>query len=81
MRIFLSLSKSLILRARVEAKRRGVTVSVVIEEWLHQVVPDIQRPARRALVSLPECHAGGGTYPGVSLGDTNALLERMGARC
>ena len=34
----------------------------------------------RLPVTLPECHAGGGTYSGVDLNDLTALLDRMGNR-
>ncbi len=73
------LNGNLIDRLRAEAKRRGVTLVPMIEEALEQWVPrEVLAP--RSAVSLPECVVGGGTYAGVDLRETAAVLERVGAQ-
>ena len=67
-------------RARQEAARRGITLTSLIEQGLRLA---LHRPLNRpqhAVVSLPECHAGGGVLPGVDLNDSAGLLERMEGR-
>jgi hypothetical protein len=38
------------------------------------------KAAARQSVALPECHAGGGTLPGIDLNDSASLLDRMDER-
>jgi len=77
MRTTIRLDDALLDRARLEAARRGVTLTALIEQGLQLV---LRRPHTRAElphVKLPECHAGGGTLPGVDLDDSASLLDRM----
>jgi hypothetical protein len=67
-------------RARHGAVRRGITLTSLIEQGL-QLAP--RRPlkgATHSAVLLPECHAAGGTLPGVDLNDRAGFLERMDGR-
>jgi hypothetical protein len=81
MRSVLQLEDGIMERARTEADRRGVTLASLIEEGLEHVVPrNSFNQEARLPVTLPECHAGGGTYSGVDLNDLTALLDRMGNR-
>lgn len=72
MRTSVRLDDGLLKRARQEAKRRGVTLTSLIEQGLQLVL--------LRGIELPECHAGGGTLPGVDLNDSAALLDRMDER-
>jgi hypothetical protein len=38
------------------------------------------KAALRQPIALPECHAGGGTLPGIDLNDSASLLDRMDER-
>ncbi len=80
MRTTVRLDEALMERARQEAARRGITLTSLIEQGLRLA---LHRPLNRpqhAVVSLPECHAGGGVLPGVDLNDSAGLLERMEGR-
>ncbi len=80
MRTTVRLDEALMERARQEAARRGITLTSLIEQGLRLA---LRRPLNRpqhAVVSLPECHAGGGVLPGVDLNDSAGLLERMEGR-
>ena len=81
MRTTVRLDDALLERARREAARRGVTLTALIEEGLLGV---LRRPAGkappRARVPVPVSRAKGGTLPGVDLGDSAALLDRMEGR-
>jgi hypothetical protein len=75
------IDNGLMERATAEAKRRGVTLTSLIEEGLGHVVPQHTCNLENHIpVALPECHAGGGTFSGVDLNDLTALLDRMGTR-
>lgn len=80
MRTTVRLDEALMERAKQEAKRRGVTLTALIEQGLQLV---LRRPGRREdrpPVSLPECRKGGGTLPGVDLNDSASVLDRMEGR-
>ena len=80
MRTTVRVDEALMERARQEAARRGITLTSLIEQGLRLA---LHRPLNRpqhAVVSLPECHAGGGVLPGVDLNDSAGLLERMEGR-
>ena len=77
MRTTVRLNEKLLERARKEATRRGATLTALIEEGLQLVLRRPGKQPGRTSVSLPQCHAGGGTQPGVDLNDSAALLDRM----
>jgi len=77
MRTTVRLDDSLLRRAKHEAAKRGVTLTALIEKGLGLVMtPPASRSARRT-VRLPVCKAGGGTLPGVDIGNSADLLDRM----
>lgn len=80
MRTTVRLDDALLDRARREAARRGVTLTALIEQGLQLVLRSPLKHSGRAPVKLPECRAGGGVLPGVSLDDSAGLLDRMDGR-
>jgi hypothetical protein len=80
MRTTVRLDEALLERARQEAVKRKTTLTSLIEQGLELM---LRRPMRAALhqpIVLPECHAGGGTLPGIDLNDSASLLDRMDDR-
>ena len=77
MRTTVRLDDALLEAARREAKRRGTTLTALIEQGLRLVLRRPLQPPTSDPVVLPECRAGGGVMPGVDLDDSQALLERM----
>ncbi len=76
MRTTVRLDDGLLEQARREAARRGVTLTSLIEQGMRMVLRRPMKP-QRPRVELPVCRQGGGTLPGVDLGDSAALLDRM----
>jgi len=80
MRTTVRLPDPLLAQARREARRRGHTLTSLLEEGLRLALAR-SRPARLPpRVRLPVCRAGGGTLPGVDLDDSAALLDLMEGR-
>lgn len=77
MRTTVRLDDALLEQARREAKRRGTTLTALIEQGLRLALRRPLRSPERAPFELPECRAGGGLVPGVSLDDSAGLLDRM----
>ena len=77
MRTTVRLDEGLLDRARREAARRGETLTSLIELGLQLVIAQKRAKPERPRVRLPECHAGGGTQPGVDLNNSAALLDLM----
>jgi hypothetical protein len=77
MRTTVRLDEGLLDRARREAARRGETLTSLIELGLQLVLAQTRGTPVRPAVRLPECHAGGGTRPGVDLNNSAALLDVM----
>ena len=71
------LDESLLTRAKTEARRRGTTLTSLIERGLRLVLAAPDGAARRRPVKLPVSRASGGLQPGVTLDDTSALLDRL----
>lgn len=80
MRTTVRLDEALMERARQEAARRGTTLTSLIEQGLRLALRRPVKRPRHNIVSLPECHAGGGVLPGVDLNDSAGLLERLDGR-
>lgn len=74
MRIAVRLDDALLEQARLEACRRGETLSALIEEGLRLTL------AQRSRVVLPVCRAGGGVLPGVDLNGGAAIEDVMEGR-
>lgn len=78
-RTTIRLDDSLLTQAKREAARRGQTLTALIENSLRLALA--QPPtAHRRRVRLPISSVGGGTLPGVDLGDSAALLDIMEGR-
>jgi hypothetical protein len=77
MRTTVRLDGALLDRARKEAKRRGITLTALIEEGLKLAMRRPLKAHVRAAVELPVSPAQGGTLPGVDLDNSAALLDRM----
>ena len=77
MRTTVRLDDALLDQARREAKRRGTTLTALIEQGLRLALRRPLKPPERAPFVLPECTAGGGVLPGVNLDDSAGLLDRM----
>jgi hypothetical protein len=80
MRTTVRLDEALLERARREAAKRKTTLTSLIEQGLELVLRQPMKRAKHPAVPLPECHAGGGTLPGVDLNDSASLLDRMDGR-
>ena len=64
-------------QARAEARRRGETLTALIEEGLRRELARSNAPAPRPRVELPVSDSTGGLRPGVDLSNNAALLEIM----
>jgi hypothetical protein len=80
MRTTVRLEDSLLQRARQEAKRRGVTLTSLLEQGLQLVLRRPLQRSERSVVTLPVCRAGGGVQAGVDLNDSANLLDRLEGR-
>lgn len=77
MRTTVRLDESLLTRAKQEARKRGETLTSLMERGLRLVISGSHRHARSARVRLPTSKATGGVRPAVDLDDTSALLDRL----
>jgi hypothetical protein len=64
-------------KAKLEAAKRGETLTSLIDKGLRLVMAQSAKPIRKRAVRLPECHAGGGVMPGVDIANSADLLDRM----
>lgn len=71
------LDKPLLERARQEARRRGITLTALIEQGLGLAMRRPLKPSARKRIALPVCAESGGTLPGVNLDRQAELLDRM----
>jgi len=77
MRTTVRLDEELLRSAKIEAAKRGETLTSMIEKGLRLLMSQPARqPARRA-IQLPVCRAGGGTLPGVDISNSADLLDHM----
>ena len=80
MRTTVRLDENLLRHVKCEAQKRGKTLTSMIEQGLRLVLAGSRsRPAHNR-VKLPVSRATGGTLPGVDLGDSAALLDKMEGR-
>jgi hypothetical protein len=77
MRTTVRLDGTLLERARAEAIKRKTTLTSLIEQGLELVLRRPMKRSQRGPVTLPQCHARGGTLPGVDLNNSDSLLDRM----
>ena len=67
----------MLVRAKKEAARRGVTLTTLIDQGLRLALRNPLKSADRPQVVLPLSTTGGGTMPGVNLDDSAALLDMI----
>ncbi len=77
MRTTVRLNDALLKSAKMEAARRGETLTALIEKGLRLVLAQPARQPARRPVQLPVCRAGGGSLPGMDIGNSADLLDRM----
>ena len=77
MRTTVRLSDELLARTKKEARRRGETLTSLLERGLRLAVSGSHKRARAARVMLPTSKATGGVLPGVNLDNTSSLLDRL----
>jgi hypothetical protein len=80
MRTTVRLEDALIRHAKLEAERRGETLTALIEQGLRLVLAQSRTERQRERVKLPVSDAGGGVLPGIDLDDSAALLDWMEGR-
>jgi hypothetical protein len=74
------LEDGLMDRVKLEASRRGETVTSLIEKGLRLMLAQSKRVRSRRRVILPVSRSRGGLLPGVDLADSRALLDIMEGR-
>lgn len=79
-RTTIRLDEALLDHAKLEAQRRGLTLTALIEEGLRLAMARRPTVSTKLRVEIPVCRAGGGTLPGVDLSDSAALLDLMEER-
>ncbi|MGO9596212.1 MAG: hypothetical protein ACLQFF_00255 [Steroidobacteraceae bacterium] len=80
MRTTVRLDEGLLELAKREARRRGTTLTALLEQGLRLVLRRPQAGPRQTRVKLPVSRASGGTLPGVDLDNTASLIDRMDGR-
>jgi hypothetical protein len=76
MRTTINLPDDLILQAKKAALDADTTLTEVIANALREALQKGRRKAPRRKIKLTT-YGGGGTFPGVDLDDTSALLDLM----
>jgi hypothetical protein len=77
MRTTVRLDDALMKRAKHEAAKRGETFTSLIEKGLRLVLAQPTMRTKRPAAKLPVCKKGGGTLPGVDIGNSASLLDQM----
>ena len=77
MRTTVRLDEGLLTMAKQEARKRGETLTSLMERGLRLAISGSHRHARSTRVRLPTSKATGGVRPGINLDDTSAVLDRL----
>ena len=77
MRTTVRLDDGLLTQAKHEARKRGETLTSLLERGLRLALSGSHTHARPGRVRLPTSRAAGGVWPGVDLDHTSALLDRL----
>jgi hypothetical protein len=77
MRTTVRLDDGLLEQARQEARKRGETLTSLIEKGLRHELASSKSTGPRPRVVLPVSECTGGLMPGVDLNNSAALLEIM----
>jgi hypothetical protein len=71
------LNDGLLEQAKAEAKRRGETLTSLIEQGLRLVLAQSKGDAPRPRVELPISSVPGGVLPGVDISNSSQLQDLM----
>ena len=74
------LDERLLEKAKAEARKRGETLTSLMERGLRLALAGSHAGERAARVKVPVSKASGGVRPGVDLDDTSDLLDRLDDR-
>ena len=77
MRTTVRLDEGLLMKAKQEARKRGETLTSLMERGLRLAISGSHRRARSARGPLPTSKAKGGLRPGITLDDTSAVLDQL----
>ena len=77
MRTTVRLSDELLARTKQEARKRGETLTSLLERGLRLAVSGSHTRGRTRRVRLPTSRATGGVLPGVNLDNMSHLLDRL----
>jgi hypothetical protein len=77
MRTTVRLDEGLLMKAKHEARKRGETLTSLMERGLRLAISGSHKRARSARIQLPTSKATGGLRPGINLDDTSAVLDRL----
>jgi hypothetical protein len=77
MRTTVRLDEGLLKKAKQEARKRGETLTSLMERGLRLAISGSHKRARATRVPLPTSKADGGVRPGIDLDDTSALLDDL----
>ena len=77
MRTTVRLDDGLLTKAKQEARRRGETLTSLMERGLRLAMAGSRRTATLSAPRLPVSSATGGTLPGVDLDNSADLLDRL----
>ena len=77
MRTTVRLDEGLLTKAKQEARKRGETLTSLMERGLRLAISGSHQHARRGRVRLPASKATGGVRPGINLDDTSAVLDHL----
>ena len=77
MRTTVRLDEGLLMKAKQEARKRGETLTSLMERGLRLAISGSHKRARGARVALPTSKSTGGLRPGINLDDTSAVLDRL----
>ena len=80
MRTTVRLDEGLLMKAKQEARKRGETLTSLMERGLRLAISGSHKQVRSARVRLPVSKASGGVRPGVDLDYTSAVLDRLDDR-
>jgi hypothetical protein len=77
MRTTVRLDEGLLMKAKQEARKRGETLTSLLERGLRLAIAGSHQRASSAQAPLPTSRAKGGLRPGINLDDTSALLDHL----
>jgi hypothetical protein len=77
MRTTVRLDEGLLTKAREEARKRGETLTSLIERGLRLAMSGAHRAPRVGRGRLPVSRASGGLRSGIDLDDSDALLDHL----